>query len=166
MWASFPISKAVTVIITLIVLAIYKKIKHKENYLLLESSDGVALDFSIHNNIEAATDAAHKVVAFCMKNGVESNLSHHIGVATEELCVNTAKYCVKSQSDSIDIYVRISEKYVVLKLRDNGEIFNPTEYIDDTGREITGLKLVRSLVSSIEYNRVIGFNVTVVTVNR
>ena len=48
----------------------------------------------------------------------------------------------------------------------NGKIFNPTEYRDDSGREVTGLKLVRSLTSSIEYNRVLGFNVTVVTVNR
>ncbi len=53
-----------------------------------------------------------------------------------------------------------------LKLRDNGNIFNPTQYVDDSGREVTGLKLVRSLTSSIEYNRVLGFNVTVVTVNR
>ena len=84
----------------------------------------------------------------------------------EELCVNTAKYAAKTQSDSVDIYLKVSPKYVVLKLRDNGNVFNPTEYIDDTGREVTGLKLVRSLMSSIEYNRVIGFNVTVVTVNR
>ena len=62
--------------------------------------------------------------------------------------------------------VKVSDKSIVLRLRDNGNIFNPTEYQDDTGREVTGLKLVRSLTSSIEYNRVIGFNVTVVTVNR
>ena len=54
----------------------------------------------------------------------------------------------------------------MLRLRDNGKIFNPTEYVDDSGREVTGLKLVRSLTSSIEYNRVLDFNVTVVTVNR
>ena len=84
----------------------------------------------------------------------------------EELCVNTAKYAAKSQSDSVDIFVKVSDKSIVLRLRDNGNIFNPTEYQDDTGREVTGLKLVRSLTSSIEYNRVIGFNVTVVTVNR
>ena len=53
-----------------------------------------------------------------------------------------------------------------LKLRDNGNVFNPTQYVDDSGREVTGLSLVRSLTSSIEYNRVIGFNVTVVTVER
>lgn len=166
LWASFPISKAVTVIITFVILIIYKSVKKKDNLLLIEGEEGIVLDFSIHNNIEAATDAAHKAVDFCAKNGVEENLSHDIGVALEELCVNTAKYAAKTQSDSVDIYLKVSDKYVILKLRDNGNVFNPTEYIDDSGREVTGLKLVRSLASSIEYNRVIGFNVTVVTVNR
>ncbi len=166
LWASFPVSKAVTVVITLIIMAVYKNLKRKDNYLLIEGEEGTSLDFSIHNNVEEAITAAHKVVAFCNENGVESNLSHDIGVALEELCVNTAKYAAKTQSDSVDVYLKVSEKHIVLKLRDNGNVFNPTEYIDDSGREVTGLMLVRSLTSLIEYNRVIGFNVTVVTVNR
>ncbi len=166
LWASFPISKALTVLITVVIIVIYKKVKNKDNYLLIDGEEGPALDFSIHNNIEEATDAAHKAVGFCESQGVEKNLSHNIGVAVEELCVNTAKYAAKGQSDSIDIYVKVSDKSVVLRVRDNGNIFNPTEYKDDTGREVTGLMLVRSLTSSIDYNRVLGFNVTAVTVNR
>ena len=166
LWASFPVSKAVTVLITAVILLIYKRMKRKDNYLLIDGEEGPVLDFSIHNNVEEATSAAHKTVEFCEENGVEKNLSHNIGVAVEELCVNTAKYAAKSQSDSVDIFVKVSDKSVVLRLRDNGNIFNPTEYRDDTGREVTGLRLVRSLTSSIEYNRIIGFNVTVVTVNR
>ena len=166
LWASFPVSKAVTVLITAVILLIYKRVKRKDNYLLIDGEEGPVLDFSIHNNVREATSAAHKTVEFCEENGVENNLSHNIGVAVEELCVNTAKYAAKSQSDSVDIFVKVSDKSVVLRLRDNGNIFNPTEYKDDTGREVTGLRLVRSLTSSIEYNRIIGFNVTVVTVNR
>ena len=166
LWASFPVSKAVTITITLLLLVICKRAKHKDSLLLIEGEEGNALDFSIRNTIEEATDAAHKAVAFCDENGVEPNLSRNMGVAVEELCVNTAKYAAKSQSDSIDVYLKISDKSVLLKLRDNGNVFNPTQYVDDSGREVTGLSLVRSLTSSIEYNRVIGFNVTVVTVER
>ena len=166
LWASFPVSKAVTILITAIIMLIYKNVKHKENYLLIDGEEGVTLDFSIRNNIEEATGAAHQAVAFCEENGVEKHLAHNIGVAVEELCVNTAQYAAKSQSDSIDIFVKVSDHSVILKIRDNGNIFNPTEYVDDTGREVTGLMLVRSLTSSIEYNRVIGSNVSVVTVDR
>ena len=166
LWASFPISKAVTVLITVVIIVIYKKVKRKDNYLLIDGEEGPVLDFSIHNNIEEATDAAHKAVAFCEEQGVEKNLAHNIGVAVEELCVNTAKYAAKTQSDSVDVYIKVSDSAVVLRVRDNGNIFNPTEYKDDSGREVTGLSLVRSLTSSVDYNRVLGFNVTAVTVNR
>jgi Na+-driven multidrug efflux pump/anti-sigma regulatory factor (Ser/Thr protein kinase) len=166
LWASFPVSKAITVLITLILMAVYQRVKHKDNILLIDGEDGAVLDFSIRNNVEEATGAAHRVVAFCLENGIQANLAHNIGVAAEGLCVNTAQYAAKSQTDSVDIYVKVSDKSVILKLRDNGNIFNPTEYIDDSGREVTGLMLVRSLASTVEYSRVIGFNVTVVTINR
>ena len=166
LWASFPFSKLATILITMVIVVIYKNVKHKDNYLLIEGEEGKTLDFSIRNNKEEATDAAHKAVAFCEENGVEKNLAHNIGVAVEELCVNSATYAAKGQTDSVDVFVKVSDPCVVLRIRDNGKIFNPTEYRDDSGREVTGLKLVRSLTSSIEYNRVLGFNVTVVTVNR
>ena len=166
LWASFPVSKAVTVIITIIIMAVYKKGKNKDNFLLIEGEEGQVMDYSIHNNVEEATSAAHKTVDFCRENDVEDNLSHDIGVAVEELCVNIAQYAAKTQSDSVDIYLKVSDSSLILKIRDNGNVFNPTEYIDDTGREVTGLMLVRSLASSVEYTRVIGFNVTVVTINR
>ena len=66
----------------------------------------------------------------------------------------------------IDIFLNISPEAVVLKVRDNGKIFNPTEFIDDSGEMITGLKLIRSITSKMEYNRVIGFNTTIITVDR
>lgn len=42
----------------------------------------------------------------------------------------------------------------------------PRNYMDDSGWIITGLQLVRALSSAIEYNRVLDFNVTTITVNR
>ena len=93
-------------------------------------------------------------------------LATRLGVAAEELCVNISKYAKKPDAGSIDVYLKIAEKSVILKLRDDGKIFNPTEYADDSGKIITGLQMVRALTSDIDYSRVIGFNVTVVTVER
>lgn len=53
---------------------------------------------------------------------------------------------------------------LVLRFRDNGVPFDPLEYTDDSGQEITGLSIARKLTPDITYNRVLGFNVTVVTV--
>ena len=134
--------------------------------LLPAHKDGKMIDFSIPNKVEAAVDAAHKVVAFCEENGVESEIAHRIGVSVEELCVNTAQYAASAKSDTVDIFLRITDEAVILNVRDNGKVFNPTEYIDDSGREVTGLKTVRDLSSRVDFNRVIGFNTTIVTIDR
>lgn len=85
---------------------------------------------------------------------------------TEELCVNTAKYAVSSHLDMVDIFLKITDDSVILKVRDKGKIFNPTEYIDDSGKLVMGLSVVRRLTPDISYNRVLGFNITVVTAER
>ncbi len=97
---------------------------------------------------------------------MRKNAAYKIGISVEELCVNTARYAAGSKSDMIDIFLNITPEAVILKVRDNGKIFNPTEYINDSGEMITGLKLIREISSKIEYNRVIGFNTTIVTVDR
>ena len=66
----------------------------------------------------------------------------------------------------MDILIRILSDSVTIRLRDNGPAFDPTQYIDNSGREITGLQLVRSLSSGIEHNRVLEMNLTTVTVSR
>ena len=86
-----------------------------------------------------------------------------MAVSAEELAVNAAKYAYQVDND-IDICLRILDDKLVLRFRDNGRMFNPTEFIDDSGEEITGLSLVRTLTPDINYNRVLGFNVTTVTV--
>ena len=164
MWASFPISKVITILITVAVVIVYKKIKKKDNYLLVDAEEGNVLDFTIENKVEAAVEASEKVMAFCKENGLDDSLATRLGVATEELCVNTAKYAYSPHAKAIDVFVKIGEKNVILKLRDNGKVFNPTEYQDDSGKVITGLQMVRDVTTNIEYNRVIGFNNTVVTV--
>lgn len=165
LWASFPISKAITLIIIAVSVVICKKTQNKNNYLLLEEQEGTIFDFTIENKVEAALEASKKVMAFCEKEGVNKTYATQIAVAVEELCVNTARYAYGPQSKKIDVFINISDEQIILRLRDNGKIFNPTEYKDNTGKIITGLSMVRAICSDIEYNRVIGYNTTVLTVN-
>ena len=64
---------------------------------------------------------------------MRKNAAYKIGISVEELCVNTARYAAGSKSDMIDIFLNITPEAVILKVRDNGKIFNPTEYINDSG---------------------------------
>ncbi len=164
LWASFPFSKLLTVIITLIAMVISKHVRHKKNLLGIEDTDGVVYDFSIKNEVNEAIHASEEAMVFCQKNHVPENTANAVGVTVEELCHNIATYAKTAANSAVDVCVRVFPDKVNIRLRDNGAEFDPTDYLDNSGKRITGLSLVRMLSSSIEYNRVLGFNVTTVTV--
>ena len=166
-WLSHVISISLAIVTMLMAMGIKVKKDGRSAILLLPAhTDGNAVDFSIDNKVDCAVDAAHQAAAFCETHGVPGEIAHRIGVSVEELCVNTAKYAADPRSDTVDVFIKITDASVILTVRDNGKVFNPTEYIDDSGREITGLKMLRDISSKVEYNRVIGFNTTIVTVDR
>ncbi len=165
LWMSFPVSKAVTVLITLIAMVISKKIQNKKNILGIEEEDGVMYDFSIKNDIPEAIRASEEAMKFCKEQNVPENTVNAIGVSVEELCHNIATYSKTSGNGAVDVCVRVMPDKVNVRLRDDGAEFDPTDYIDNSGKRITGLELVRMLSSSINYNRVLGFNVTNVAVS-
>ena len=164
LWMSFPVSKAVTVVITLIAMFISQRAQHKKNILGIEEQDGVMYDFSIENEIPEAIHASEEAMTFCKENAVPENTVNLVGVTVEELCHNIATYAKSSSNAAVDVCVRVFPDKVNVRLRDNGAAFDPTDYIDNSGKRITGLELVRMLSSSIQYNRVLGFNVTNVTI--
>ena len=106
------------------------------------------------------------MIELCRENSVEEKLGNDLGVAAEELCTNIARYAYEKRSDAVDLFLRISSRDVVMRIRDNGVIFNPIAFRDDSGREVTGLSVLRSLPLKTEYNRVLGFNNTIITVER
>lgn len=164
LWLSFPVSKAITVIITLIAMLISKKVKNKKSLLGIEEEDGIVFDFSIKNEIPQAIRASEEAMAFCEKNKIPEATVNMVGVTVEELCHNIATYASSDSNNAIDVCVRILPDKVNIRLRDNGAEFDPTDYIDNSGKRITGIKLVRMLSSSINYNRILGFNVTNVAI--
>ncbi|MBQ6412321.1 MAG: ATP-binding protein [Ruminococcus sp.] len=165
LWAAFPISKALTVVITLIAMLISKRVQHKKNILGIEEEEGVVSDFSIKNEIPEAIRASEEAMAFCEKNGLNENTVTAVGVTVEELCHNIATYAKTNAGNSVDVCIRILSDKVNIRVRDNGTEFDPTDYIDNSGKRITGLELVRMLSSSVEYNRILGFNVTNVAIS-
>ncbi len=165
LWAAFPISKVLTLAIVAAVMLATKKSRNKKGILGLDEPQGIAYDFSIKNEIDQAIKASEEAMSFCEKNNVPENVANLVGVTVEELCHNIATYASSAAADTVDVCVRILENEVNIRLRDSGSEFDPTDYIDNSGRQITGLELVRKLSSGINYNRILGFNVTNVTVS-
>ena len=107
LWAAFPISKALTVVITLIAMLISKRVQHKKNILGIEEEEGVVSDFSIKNEIPEAIRASEEAMAFCEKNGLTENTVNAVGVTVEELCHNIATYAKTNAGNSVDVCIRI-----------------------------------------------------------
>ena len=165
LWAAFPISKVLTLAIVAAVMLATQKARNKKGILGLDEPQGIAYDFSIKNEIDQAIKASEEAMSFCEKNNVPENVANLVGVTVEELCHNIAVYASSAAADTVDVCVRILDNEVNIRLRDSGSEFDPTDYIDNSGRQITGLELVRKLSSGINYNRILGFNVTNVTVS-
>lgn len=164
MWLSFALAEIASIMVIVVIMQIDAKHKKKKNFLMLDTaSEQDLLDMTIQNDIEKAVEVSKEIIVFCDKNHVDPDLTNVLAVSSEELAVNIVKYAYKRKNE-IDVCLRILEDKLVLRFRDNGIIFNPTKYIDESGREITGLSVVRSITPDITYNRVLVFNVTVVTV--
>ncbi|MEG0378566.1 MAG: ATP-binding protein, partial [Eubacterium sp.] len=112
---------------------------------------------------------SEEVGAFCLAEGVEKTKAQWAAIATEEMAVNVSKYGYnKDKLKSIDVRVRINQdNYLTLCFRDDGVPFDPTVYSEaekDTFRS-SGIGLIRALAQSVEYSYVLGFNVTVITLD-
>ena len=135
------------------------------NYLMLhEKSGNLFHEFSINSSVDSAEEASEETIAFIRNCGISDKLANALGVAAEELCVNIACYGQVPESEQIDVFIRIMDDRILLKVRDSGIPFNPTEFVGDTGEYITGLALIRAMGCEIDYDRIIGFNVTIIAI--
>lgn len=163
-------SQAIAAMLSMIAVAGWMNCKAKrtgcDNFLMTRKSEiNQMWEASISCTEQEAIQASQDLMKFCSDNGLSPRISGAIGVSVEELCVNISRYSGLKPSDQIDLIFRIGDNSIVLKVRDSGKPFNPTEFMED-GRQITGLSLIRALSTKIEYNQIIGFNTTVVTVSK
>ena len=169
-WLAFLLAQMATFIF---ILGIETGIRRKESVkgiLLLqkEEENSPFLDLSIPATVEAAVALSEKVTAFCRESGAGGAGSTRMGIAVEEMAVNTARYGHKKKKGMIDVLLRVMEKELVLRIRDDGLPFNPVEYRADEKEDfaIGGIEVVRRLAKDIGYARQLGFNVSLITVPR
>ena len=135
-----------------------------DSFLMISrDSSGRSHEFSVSASEESAEMASGETIAFIRECGVSKRIANALGVSSEELCVNISRYAKVPAKEQIDVFIRIMEDRVLLKVRDSGIPFNPTEFVGDTGERITGLALIRAMGCEISYDRIIGFNTTIIT---
>lgn len=170
-WLCYACSSCATM---LTVFGVGKRIKKKEDVkglLLLKEEDegGVEWDVTIQATNQEATFLSGDVIAFCVENKVDAITANHIGIAIEEIVVNTIKVsATKKIIPTIDIFIRILEDKITVRFRDNGALFDistyvPSEESDPLG---DGILVMKQLAASVEYTVQLGYNTTIFTLGR
>lgn len=170
-WLCYVCSGAATLLTANLMRKRIEKKEHIQDILLLRSqgNEGEVLDVSIPAETKEAAALSEQVIRFCEENGVEHILASRLGVCTEEMAVNTAELAHgEGKKGTIDVFLRITTKDIILRFRDDGTIFDPATYeaggID--GCTTNGIEVMRKLAEHTEYARQLGFNTTVLTFER
>ena len=149
-----------------------RRVRRKEGaggVLLLRGEEPGALwEVSIPARVEAATGVSERIIAFGAEQGLSPVLANRMGVAVEEMAVNTALHGAgKNRGASLDIRVRLTPSQLIVSLRDNGIPFDPTVY-PAKGEPFAagGIEVARRMAAKTEYTHQLGFNTTVLAFDR
>ncbi len=126
------------------------------------------LDVTIANEKSQATGISEKVIRFCREHGAGERTASHVGLAVEEMAVNTIEHGYKKgRKSSIDIRLRISNEDIIIAIRDDGVPFDPTSYRPEEKEKysVSGIGLVRAIAKSMDYSRLLGMNSTIIKIS-
>jgi len=171
LWLCYACSGAATAAFILALGARVKRREHVIGLLLLreENEPGTVWDITINATAEEAAGLSEQVINFCLQNGVDALTANRMGVAIEEMAVNTANVAHKNNvPGAIDILLRITEDKLIVRFRDDGTMFDPAAYgpKEEEGCVTDGIEVVKKLATSIDYARQLGFNTTLLTLER
>ena len=141
----------------------------QKGFLMIPDQDGDSLcDMTIKSTEQDAVEVSKTLIRSCEENGVPPETASVIGVAAEELAVNISRYGYKKPSLSyVDINLSKVDGKLLLRVRDDGVPFNPTEYQSGEDDEflITGIEMIRRITNKLSYTRVLNMNNTVIEVS-
>ena len=131
-------------------------------FLLLENESRTIPTFAttVRMNSDDISALTSAIQAFCDKAQIEEKTALFAAVSLEEMCMYTIKN--SETTDYIDILFKIYPDHILMDFRSIGKPFDPT--LADP-EEFSNLATLRKLVSSLDFNYVLGMNQTRLTIN-
>ena len=168
---SFIIGEAVTAGVAVLVVLI----RYKSGVMVVGEDDNEdVLDMSLECDIKEAMKVPVAIKEF-FEGKIDPSLSNKIAVAAEEMTVNIIKHGMPADDTnktpekvkSIDVMTCIKDDAIMLRIRDNGIHFDPTDYTcDDDDYEFGGIDVVKKLSDGITYMRTLDLNNTTILFGR
>lgn len=168
--AATPISE----IFTVLIVCAFTKIQQKRGRLpqkgllfLPDKDDESCFDVTIKGTEQEAVNASEKLIEYCTGNGIDIKSANLIGLAVEEIAVNISRFGYNHKNikrNYIDINLSKSEGKLILRIRDDGVPFDPTQYKSEEKElfKLGGINLIKQTATKLSYIRVLNMNNTVI----
>lgn len=168
--AATPISEILTILIVCAFTKIQQKrgrLPQKGLLLLPDKDDESYCDVTIKGTEQEAVNASEKLIEYCTDNGIDIKSANLIGLAVEEIAVNISRFGYnhkKIKRNYIDINLSKSEGKLILRIRDDGVPFDPTQYKSEEKElfKLGGINLIKQTATKLSYIRVLNMNNTVI----
>ena len=155
-----------TVIATYIFIFIYEKVKRlkKQGLFMVPSTKGIdKYDVTVNNEPANASLLSQEIEEYALKHNVSVRDASMIALGAEEIVANIIQYGykIKNHHYYIDVTLKIVEDKMILTIKDDGIVFDPTQYQEHEEEFSTsGILLVKKIVDKISYTRVLNTNNT------
>ena len=160
------IAEAGTVVLTYLFIIIFSRVKKLkgQGLFLIPSLKGIdKYDVTVNNDPKNASLLSQEVEDYALKHNVSERDSAMIALGAEEIVSNIIEYGYKFKNHHyyIDVTLKIVEDKMILTIKDDGVVFDPTQYHEDEKEFSTsGILLVQKIVDKISYTRVLNTNNT------
>ena len=126
--------------------------------LLLENEEEKipVYDCTIHMDPQQISALAETIQNFCLQEKIEGPLAALTALSVEEMSMHTLEQSKGLGIDYLDMLMKIYPEYVLLDFRSIGRPFD----VSAVPEEYSNMQVLREVVSSMEYNYVLGMNQT------
>ncbi len=140
--------------------------KQLDDYCGASSKDSVPKEdtFSVEiRTLDEAINISDNIMSFCKEKKLSQRCSYLSGLAIEEMVGNILNYgFADEKKHGIDVYVIKDKNDLIIRIRDNCELFDPLQYLEQfKNADITkniGIKLVADTAKDMKYQRILDLN--------
>lgn len=155
-----------TEVLSLAVTLLWEKVRYKQIavFSMKDRGDPDCHTFSITGKPESVADIHREIDYFCHQNQLPRNKGNLLAIAFEEAALNIINH--GKQVDMIDICLLLEDGNLIVRIRDNGPLFNPLAYEDENDiLQMNNINLLERLADQKTYTRIMNMNNTVLSIS-
>ena len=166
-WLFLPLSETFTLMFWIFASAIIsKKKENMTRFLLMDTTlqkSGRVINFTLPNSLEKICNASERISDFCNENGMDKKEYMKIRLSMEELMTLITKVNGET-SVTFDIRVFALPEVIGIRIRYNGEAFDPVHSERHEADEFMGIRMIEKIVKKIVYHKVFGANTLLILI--